>query len=354
MISKPQSNRILVSIFQKRVPLESLHSAFQTFIKGTLPLIFFSPMAMASQLSIGLVLDKGGKDDKSFNASAYAGVLRAEKDFKIKFKYVEATDTNAFEGLHRSFARKKTDLIIGIGFSQLEAVKKISAQFPDQKFVLVDGELNAPNVKSLLFEEHEGSFLVGAVAALKSKSNQFGFIGGMDIPLIRRFHLGYEAGVKHIKPKAEVIQQYIGITGEAWNNPTKAKELALAQYNRGVEVIYVAAGASGTGVFDAAEDKRRFAIGVDSNQNWVKPGFVLTSMMKRVDNSVYDAIRELSQNQFKSGVFRFGLKNQGIEVAVDEHNKNLLPPDLLKKVEALKADILSGKIQVPDYYKLKR
>lgn len=176
----------------------------------------------------------------------------------------------------------------------------------------------------------------------------------MDIPLIRRFHLGFEAGVKKIKPQAEIIQQYIGITGEAWNNPTKAKDLALAQFNRGVEVIYVAAGASGTGVFDAAEEKKRFAIGVDSNQNWVKPGYVLTSMMKRVDNSVYESIKELQENRFQAGVIRFGLKDKGIDIALDQHNKALLTPELLKKIEALRADIISGKIQVPDYYKLRK
>lgn len=327
----------------------------QFTVRGPLFLVslLFSASSFAG-LSVGLVLDKGGKDDKSFNASAFEGAKRAEKDFQIQLKYVEAADSNAFENLHRSFAKKKMDLIIGIGFSQLEAIKKVSTQFPDRKFVIVDGEVNAPNVKSLLFEEHEGSYLVGALAALKSKGNQFGFIGGMDIPLIRRFHLGFEAGVKKIKPQAEIIQQYIGITGEAWNNPTKAKDLALAQFNRGVEVIYVAAGASGTGVFDAAEEKKRFAIGVDSNQNWVKPGYVLTSMMKRVDNSVYESIKELQENRFQAGVIRFGLKDKGIDIALDQHNKALLTPELLKKIEALRADIISGKIQVPDYYKLRK
>ena len=185
--------------------------------------------ALAAPLKVGLVLDKGGKDDKSFNSAAYAGATKAEKELKIELKYVEASDVTALENLHRAFARKKFDLIIGIGFAQTEAIKKIAAQFPDVKFALVDGEVLAANVRSLLFEEHEGSFVVGALAAMKSKTAKVGFIGGMDIPLIRRFSLGYEAGAKFANPKATVVNNFIGVTGEAWNNPAKAKELALAQ-----------------------------------------------------------------------------------------------------------------------------
>jgi basic membrane protein A len=300
---------------------------------------------------VGLVLDKGGKDDKSFNSAAYEGATKAQKELGIELKYVEATDNNAIENLHRSFAKKDFDLIIGIGFAQTDAVKKIAAQFPDKKFALVDGEVKANNVKSLLFEEHEGSFLVGAIAALKSTTGKVGFIGGMDIPLIRRFEMGYKAGVEKVNPKATVVSNFIGVTGEAWNNPAKAKELALSQFNSGVDVIFVAAGASGTGVFDAAEDKKKFAIGVDSNQDWVKPGFILTSMMKRVDLAVYDSIKEAKEGKFQGGVVRFGLKNKGVDYSVDAHNEKILTPEIRKKAEELKAQIIQGKIQVPDYYK---
>lgn len=300
---------------------------------------------------VGLVLDKGGKDDKSFNSAAYEGATKAQKDLGIELKYVEATDNNAIENLHRAFAKKDFDLIIGIGFAQTDAVKKISAQFPDKKFAIVDGEVKANNVKSLLFEEHEGSFLVGAIAALKSTTGKVGFIGGMDIPLIRRFEMGYKAGVAKVNPKATVVSNFIGVTGEAWNNPAKAKELALSQYNSGVDVIFVAAGASGTGAFDAAEDKKKFAIGVDSNQDWVKPGFVLTSMMKRVDLAVYETIKEAKEGKFQAGVVRFGLKNKGVDYSVDSNNEKILTPEIRKKVEELKAQIIQGKIQVPDYYK---
>jgi basic membrane protein A len=226
-------------------------------------------------LKVGLVLDKGGKDDKSFNSSAYEGAMKAQKDFGIQLKYVEATDSNAFESMQRSLAQKDFDLVIAIGFAQVEALKKIAAQFPTKKFALVDGEVNAPNVKNLLFEEHEASYLVGALAALKSTTGKVGFIGGMDIPLIRRFEMGYQAGAKKINPKASLISNFIGVSSEAWNNPAKAKELALAQFSQGVDIIFVAAGASGAGVFDAAEEKKKLAIGVDSNQNWMKPGYVL-------------------------------------------------------------------------------
>lgn len=307
--------------------------------------------ALAAPLKVGLVLDKGGKDDKSFNSAAYAGATKAEKELKIELKYVEASDVTALENLHRAFARKKFDLIIGIGFAQTEAVKKIAAQFPDVKFALVDGEVLASNVRSLLFEEHEGSFVVGALAAMKSKTAKVGFIGGMDIPLIRRFSLGYEAGAKFVNPKVTVINNFIGVTGEAWNNPAKAKELALAQITSGVDVIFVAAGASGSGAFDAIEEKGKLAIGVDSNQNWMKPGAILTSMMKRVDVAVYNTIQDTQNNKFTSGVVRYGFKDKGVDYSLDKNNEKLLTPDLIAKLEEIKSQILSGKIKVPDYYK---
>lgn len=316
-------------------------------------MMLFSIISNAEALKVALVLDKGGKDDKSFNAAAYAGATRAEKDLKIDLKYVEATDTNAVENLHRSFARKNFDLIIGIGFAQKEAVRKVAAQFPKIKFALVDGEVTAPNVRSLLFEEHEGSFLVGALAALKSKNNTVGFVGGMDIPLIRRFAMGYAAGAKHVNPNIKVIENYVGVTGEAWNNPAKAKELALSQFSQKADVIFVAAGASGTGVFDAAEEKKIYAIGVDSNQNWIKPGVILTSMLKSVDVAVYDTIKETQAGKFAGGISRFGLKNNGVDYTLDKHNEKLITADMKKKVDDLKKQIVDGKITVPDYYKKK-
>jgi basic membrane protein A and related proteins len=306
----------------------------------------------AQAFKVGLVLDKGGKDDKSFNSSAYEGSKKAEKELGIELKYVEATDTNSIETLHRAFAKKDFDLIIGVGFAQTDAVKKVAAQYPDKKFALVDGAVQASNVRSLLFEEHEGSYLIGVLTALKTKSNKVGFIGGMDIPLIRRFEMGYKAGLLSVNKNIQLTSHFIGISAEAWNNPAKAKELALTQYNNGVDIIFVAAGASGSGAFDAAEEKKKFAIGVDSNQNWMKPGFILTSMLKRVDVAVFETIKLAKENKFTGGEIRFGLKDKGIDYAVDKNNEKLLDAETVKKVEAAKLQIMNGKIKVPDYYKV--
>lgn len=331
----------------------------KTFLSFTLCFIFqffflnYSHADSKGPLRIGLVLDKGGKDDKSFNSAAYAGAKKAEKELGLELKYVEATDNNSLESLHRNFAQKKYDLIIGIGFAQADAVKKVAQLFPDIKFVIVDGEINEKNVKSLLFQEHEGSYLVGYAAGLKTKTNVVGFLGGMDIPLIRRFQKGYEAGVKAAQPKAQVIVNYIGSTGEAWNNPSKAKELSLSMISQKADVIFHAAGASGSGLFDAAHDKKIYAIGVDSNQNGLKPGVVLTSMLKKVDVAVFEVIKSVKNNEFKSGVSRFGISNAGVDWAFDENNKSLWSDSEIKKMNKVKSDISSGKISVPDYYKTK-
>ncbi len=318
-------------------------------LKILISILFVSHAAFAA-IKVGLVLDKGGKDDKSFNTSAYEGATKAQKELGIELKYVEATDTNSFEVLHRNFAQKKYDLVIGIGFAQADAVKKVAALFPQTQFAIVDGDVTAPNVRALLFEEHEGSFLVGAAAAMKSKTSVIGFIGGMDIPLIRRFQKAYEAGAKHVNPKIKVITNYIGVTGEAWNNPAKAKEIALAQAGQKADVIFHAAGASGSGLFDAAAEKKIFAIGVDSNQNWIKPGVVLTSMLKRVDVAVFDTIKQANDKTFKAGVVRFGLKNSGVDWALDKNNDSLWSQPEKTKLDDIKKQIIAKKISVPDYY----
>ena len=317
--------------------------------------LFAVPLNAAhAEIKVGLVLERSGKDDKSFNASAYKGLMRAQKELGVTVKTVEAPDNSAYESLQRAFAEKKFDLIVAIGFHQLEAVQKNADRFPDQKFLLVDEDAKKPNVKSVLFEEHEGSYLVGALAAMHSPSGNVGFIGGMDVPLIRRFQLGYEAGVKKINPKAQLFINYLGVTGEAWNNPPKAKEQALDQYHRGADVIFVAAGNSGLGVFDAAEAQKKLAIGVDSNQDWLKPGFILTSMLKAVDVSVYDAIKSYKDGKFTTGLTRMGLKSRGIDYAVDEYNAKLLTESDKKKLEDLRAQIIAGKIKVPDYYLIQK
>jgi basic membrane protein A and related proteins len=307
-----------------------------------------------AQFKVGLVLDRGGKDDKSFNASAYEGATRARSKLGVFVKYVEAPDDNAFETMLRAFALRDFDLILGIGFAQREAIQKVAAQFPKRHFAIVDAQVEAANVRSLMFQEHEGAYLVGAIAALTSKTGKIGFVGGMDIPLIRRFEMGYEAGARKVNPQAVVLANFVGVTSEAWNNPPKGKELAISQYEAGADVIFAAAGASGLGVFDAAEEKKKFAIGVDANQDWTKPGLILTSMLKRVDEAVFVTIEEAKGGKFASGVRWFGLANHGVDYSFDQYNAKILTEGVRKRADELKAEIVAGKIVVPDYYKKQR
>lgn len=302
---------------------------------------------------VGLVLDKGGRDDKSFNSAAFKGASQAIKDFGIELKDVESPNDTSFEPSLRMLAEKGYPLVIGIGFSQKDALTKVSAQFPNTKFAIVDAPIEAVNVQSLMFAEHEGSYLVGYLAGLATKTGTIGFIGGMEIPLIKRFQLGFEAGVKAAKPDAKIVVNYIGNTSDAWANPARGKELAMAQYGNKADVIFAPAGASAMGVFDAAEEKNLYAIGVDSNQNWIKPGRIISSMLKRVDEAVYNVIKETSQGNFKSGVKTFGLKDKGVDYAIDQHNEAFMKPHK-EKIEAQRQDILSGKIKVPDYYEIQK
>jgi basic membrane protein A len=306
-----------------------------------------------ARIKIGLVLDKGGKDDKSFNSAAYHGAKLAEKDFGFKLKDVETTDDAAFEPALRTFAERNYPLVIAIGFSQLDAVKKVAPQFPNTHFALVDAVADGANVTSLVFAEQEGSYLVGAIAGLLSKTGKVGFIGGMEIPLIKRFNMGYIAGVKEVSPSAVVTTNYVGINSAAWANPSRGKELALGQYGSGVDVIFHAAGASGIGIFDAAEERHQFAIGCDSNQNGLKPGFIVTSMLKRVDTAVYDVIKNQLAGTFVAGVHQYGLKDKGIDYAVDENNEKLIAP-IRSRIEDLKQKIIAGTIKVPDYYEISK
>lgn len=306
-----------------------------------------------SDIKIGLVFDKGGKDDKSFNSAAFRGSKDAEKDLGFELKDVETSDDAAFEPALRTFAERGYPLVIAVGFAQLDAVKKVAPQFPKTHFAIIDAIAEGPNVAALMFAEHEGSYLVGALAAMMSKSGKVGFVGGMETPLIRRFEMGYEAGVKSVNPKAEVKVNYVGINSSAWANPSRGKELALGQYGSGAEVIFHAAGASGIGVFDAAEEKKAYVIGVDSNQNAIKPGRVATSMLKRVDTAVYDIIKQELAGNFKAGTHTYGLKDKGIDYAVDENNKSIIEP-YVAKLEAIKAKIIAGEIKVPDYYEVSK
>lgn len=302
----------------------------------------------ADKIHVGIVFDIGGKDDRSFNSAAWEGVKRAKQDFPIVLRDVEPGDPTSIEPATRAFAERGYDLIIGVGFAQAAIIERVAKDYPNTRFVIVDGVIDLPNVASLVFKEHEGSYLVGMIAARKTKSNILGFIGGMDIPLIRRFQEGYEVGAKSINPKIRVITNFVGVGDTAWNNPGKGKELAVAQIGKGADIIFTAAGNSGLGAFDAAEQYDKFVIGVDSNQNWVKPGFVLTSMVKRIDNAVYQIVSERVQGRFEAGIHVYGLVNEGVGYAIDQHNEKLISAEVIAEVEAAKQKIIRGELVVPD------
>ncbi len=300
------------------------------------------------RVKVGVVYDIGGKDDRSFNAAAYQGVLRAKKELPIILRDVEPGDPTSIEPALRAFAQYGYNLIIGVGFAQGPIIKQVAADYPQLHFAIIDSAVDLPNVAGLLFKEHEGSFLVGMIAAYTTKTNVLGFVGGMDIPLIHKFKTGYEEGARYVNPEIRVLQNYVGITDAAWNNPGKGRELANAQYEQGADIVFQAAGNSGLGVFDAAEAYQKLAIGVDANQNWIKPGFILTSMLKRIDNAVFSIVKDEVEGRFQGGVHVYGLENEGIGYAIDEYNQHLIPSWVIEKVEQAKRDIIAGKIKVTD------
>src|SRR6478609_9961858 len=313
-------------------------------------------------IKVGIVFDIGGKNDRSFNAAAWEGVQRAQKDMNICLYDVEPGNPTSIEPAMRAFAERNFDLVIGVGFAQGPIMQKVATDYPNIRFAIVDGVIvdkdgkPLSNVADLVFREHEGSYLVGMIAASKSKTGTIGFLGGMDIPLIHKFETGYEEGARSVNPKIQIIQNYVGVTDSAWNNPGKGKELSLAQIEKGADVIFTAAGNSGLGAFDAVEqygkndkgEANKFVIGVDSNQNGVKPGFVLTSMVKRVDNAVYDVVKEVLDGKFDGGFHAFGLDKDGVAYAMDDNNAGLIPDDVIARAEDAKKKIIAGEIKVTD------
>ncbi|HEU4853566.1 MAG TPA: BMP family ABC transporter substrate-binding protein [Telluria sp.] len=302
----------------------------------------------AANPKLAIVYDAGGKFDKSFNQSAFEGASRFKKETNIPFMEVQASSDTQSEQVMRGLARKKVDLIAAIGFSQAQAVQKVAKEFPNVKFVLIDAEAKSPNVNSILFKEEEGSYLVGVAAAMASKTKKLGFVGGMDIPLIRAFACGYAQGAKSIAPKAEILQNMVGTTAAAWNDPAKGGELARAQFDRGADVVFAVAGGSGLGALQKAKEKGKLAIGVDSNQNHLHPGTMLTSMVKRVDVAVYDSFMQVKNGTWKAGVTHKGLKEGGVDWALDKDNRAVITPAIEKKVGEVKANIINGKTKVID------
>jgi basic membrane protein A and related proteins len=301
-----------------------------------------------TKVHVGIVFDTGGKDDRSFNAAAWAGCRRAARELPIVLRAAEPGDPASIEPALRAFAERGYELTIGVGFAQAPIVEEVARDYPRLDFAVIDGVAALPNVASLVFKEQEGAYLVGMIAARVSRTGVLGFVGGMDIPLIHRFAVGYEEGARAASPRVRVLANYAGITEAAWNDPGRGKELAAAQIGQGADVVFAAAGNTGLGVFDAAEQYGVYVIGVDSNQNWIKPGHVLTSMVKRVDVAVYQVIAERVRGRFRGGVFAHGLADGGIGYAMDAYNRGLIPAAVLHDVEAARRRIVRGEIHVAD------
>ena len=306
--------------------------------------------AHAADVKPAVVYDLGGKFDKSFNEGVFNGATRFKKESGVDFRDLEIQNEAQREQVLRKFAKDGFSPILMAGFAFETALKKVAPEFPNTKFAIIDDVVDLPNVQSIVFKEHEGSFVVGVIAADTSKTGKVGFVGGMDIPLISKFGCGYAQGVKYASGgKSEVIANMTGTTPAAWNDPVKGGELAKSQMDRGADIVYAAAGATGQGVLKAAADAGKFGIGVDSNQNGLFPGHVLTSMLKHVDVATYRSFMDAKNGAWKSGVLVLGLKEGGVDYAVDENNKGILTADVKAKADAAKADIISGKIQVHDY-----
>lgn len=310
--------------------------------------------ATPSVQKIGLVFDVGGRGDKSFNDAAYRGLERAKKELGVDFEYIEPGPGADREAALRQLANKSDiHLILGIGFIFTDDITNVAKEFPGKEFACVDFTYDPAkqlpaNLVAIDFKEEEGSFLVGALAGYLTKTKVVGFIGGMQSPLIKKFEAGYVAGVKYANPGCEVIVNYAGMTGEAFKNPGKGKELSLGEIARGADILYHAAGVTGLGVIEAAREKKVFVIGVDSDQYHEAPGVILTSMTKVVDNAVFETIRSSKEGTFKGGrQAMFDLKTKGIDYVYDDNNRNLIPEDVRKKVEDIRSAIIAGTIPVP-------
>jgi basic membrane protein A len=316
-----------------------------------------TPAPVGDAVDVGIVFDVGGRGDKSFNDGAYLGAERAERQLGARVRFIEPGEGSDREAGLRLLAAEGMDVVIGVGFIFTDDLTQLAKEYPNVKFAGVDYAvatdaqgnpiLPPPNLAALKFREEQGSFLVGALAALVGGSKKVGFVGGMDIPLIHKFEAGYRAGVKHVCPDCTVIAQYAGVTPEAFRNPGRGKELALSQYQSGVNIIFHASGSTGLGVFEAARSSHKLAIGVDADQFAEAPGYVLTSMVKGVDAAVFDAIRRAKDGSFRGGIYQFGLAEGGVGYVYDANNRALIPDSVRTRLQGLQAEIIAGKISVP-------
>ncbi len=317
-------------------------------ILGLLAAAAMAVPAFAEDIKPAIIYDLGGKFDKSFNEAAYNGAEKFKAESGIEYRDFEIQNDAQREQALRKFAEDGNNPIVMAGFSWAAALEKVAKDFPDTKFAIIDIGLQGPNIRSIEFKEHEGSYIVGVLAGMASQSKKVGFVGGMDIPLIRKFGCGYVGGAK-AAGATDVIQNMTGDTPAAWNDPTKGGEITKSQIDQGADVIYAAAGGTGVGVLQAAADAGKLGIGVDSNQNGLQPGHVLTSMVKRVDVAVYNAFMDAKNDKFTPGFNALGLKEGGVDYAMDDNNKSLVTDEMKAAAEKTKADIIAGTIEVHDY-----
>ncbi|HEY5800274.1 MAG TPA: BMP family ABC transporter substrate-binding protein [Burkholderiaceae bacterium] len=302
-----------------------------------------------AQIKPGIVYDVGGKFDKSFNESAYNGMEKFKKETGIAYQEVLVNNEPQREQVLRSMARRGVDIVVAVGFSFSQAMEKVAKEYPKTKFVMVDSVVKGNNILSVTFKEQEGSYLVGMVAAMTTKSKKVGYINAMSMPLMNAFECGYVQGVKYIDPKVEVLSNIVGSTPAAFHDPARGAEIARSQFSRGADITFSVAGPTNLGVLQAAKDAKKLAIGVDANQNYLQPGFVLTSMVKRIDTAVYDAVMAAKNNTFQPGVKVMGLKEGGVDWALDQHNRPLISAAVEKRVVEARKAIIDGKINVVDF-----
>ncbi len=300
--------------------------------------------AVVAQAQPAIIFELGGKNDKSFGTAAWEGAERWKKQSGKPYLEFEIANAAQREQAARRFAQRGANPIVGVGFPQASSIESVAREFPKLNFAIVDMVVALPNVQSFVYREHEGAFLAGQLAALASKTGKLGFVGGQDIPLVRKVLCGYEQGARYANPRVQVISAMTGTTNAAWTDPARGAELTRTQAAQGADVIFAAAGTTGLGVLQAAADLGLLGIGVDSNQNGLHPGHMLTSMLKRTDVAVFQAFSGV-----QPGITTLGLKEGGLDLAYDEHNAKLVSPEMRRRVDAAKADIVAGRIKVIDY-----
>ncbi|MCH2547432.1 MAG: BMP family ABC transporter substrate-binding protein [Alphaproteobacteria bacterium] len=330
--------------------LAALLVMFQALVFA--PAAFAAPANKALNAAIVFNRNVQGIDDKSFIAAVKSGAERAKEELRIPLKIYSQNSSESDREFLSAVAEDNNDIIIGMSFSDTAPLLDMAEKYPNVKFMVIDGVLPPfyINAKSIIFREHEGSFLVGMLAALKSKTNKIGFIGGRDLPLIRNFGHGYSQGAKYINPDIQINEEYIGNSFEAWDQPDQAEAMANALFDAEVDIIFAAAGASGLGVLKAASQREdAYAIGVDSNQNYLYPGHVLTSMVKRIDNAIYEALKDAKNGKWEPGILNLGLKEKGLDYSIDQHNKHLFTAQHIETVEQARSKIIDGTLIVKMY-----